>query len=87
MLFEHKRSEVEIISNILSLAENGTKKTHIMYKTNMSYNLFINYLDFLLDKNLIEKFKSNPSGEVKYKVTEDGKKVLKNINNVLDYMK
>ena len=87
MLFDHKRSEVEIISNILSLTKNGAKKTHIMYKTNMSYSLFINYLDFLIDKKLIERQNSNPSGEVFYKVTEDGKKVLKNINTVLDYMK
>lgn len=87
MLFNHKRSEVEIISNILSLAQNGAKKTHIMYKTNMSYTLFVNYLDFLIDKHLIEKHNSNPSGEIFYKATEDGKKVLKNINSVLDYMK
>jgi len=87
LLFKHKRSEAEIIRRILSLAQRETKKTHLMYRTNMSYSLFIDYLDFLLEKNLLEKKTSNPSDATVYKITEKGKKVLENINSTLDHMK
>lgn len=87
MLFKHKRSEAEIIRKILSLAQRGAKKTHLMYKTNMSYSLFISYFDFLLEKKLLEKKTSNPSDAIIYKTTDKGKKVLENINNALDCMK
>ncbi|MFW6120291.1 MAG: winged helix-turn-helix domain-containing protein [Petrotogales bacterium] len=84
MLFKHKRSETEIIHSILSLAQSGAKKTHIMYKTNMSYNLFIEYLDFLLEKNLVERKMPNPSDGTIYKITEKGRKLLESINSALE---
>ena len=58
-----------------------------MYKTNMRYSLFINYLDFLLEKKLLEKKTSNPSGATIYKITEQGREVLEDIKNVLGYVK
>jgi predicted transcriptional regulator len=87
LLFKHKRCEVEIICNILSLAQRGAKKTHLMYKTNMSYNLFISYFDFLLEKNLLGKKISNPSGATIYKITDKGEKMLENLKNALDQVK
>jgi len=87
LLFKHKRSEAEIIRRILSLAQRETKKTHLMYKTNMSYSLFIEYLEFLLKKNLLEKKTLNPSDAIVYKITAKGKRVLENVNNTLGCLK
>jgi predicted transcriptional regulator len=53
----------------------------------MSYNLFISYFDFLLEKNLLERKISNPSGATSYKITEKGQKMLENLKNALDQVK
>ena len=57
-----------------------------MYKTNMSYNLFVEYLDFLLEKKLLEKKTSNPSNSTIYKTTEKGEQVLENLKLALEHI-
>jgi len=53
----------------------------------MSYSLFIEYLEFLLKKNLLEKKTLNPSDAIVYKITAKGKRVLENVNNTLGCLK
>ncbi len=86
MIFENKRSEIEIIGKILSTAKTKAKKTHMMYNTNLCYTHFIEYMDFLLEKNFIKSENGNPSGKI-YSLTDKGEKFLDNINNVLDQAK
>jgi len=86
LLFKNKRSESEIIYQILSLAtRKDLRKTHLMYKTNLCYNHFLEYLDFLLEKKLLEAKSGNPTGSVYY-TTEKGKKLLETIKNALEIM-
>ena len=82
MIFGNKRSESEIIAQILSSAKNEARKTHLLYSTNISYSNFIKYFDFLLDKQFIEVKNGNPVGKV-YHTTEKGEHFLESINIVL----
>jgi len=86
MIFTNKRSESEIIAQILDSANEGMKKTHLLYNTNISYSNFIKYFDFLIDKNFLEERNGNPVGKVYY-TTQKGKQFLKDINIVLEQAK
>ncbi|MEM1575792.1 MAG: winged helix-turn-helix domain-containing protein [Nitrososphaerota archaeon] len=67
------RSSIEIIANILEIAKDGAKKTRIMYLANLSFDQLKKYLNFLIEKNLLEY---NPN-EKKYKTTNRGTEFLK----------
>ena len=82
MIFGNKRSESEILAQILSTAQKDVKKTHLLYSTNTSYTNFIKYFNFLLEKDFIEVKKGNPTGKI-YKITEKGSVLLESINKIL----
>lgn len=42
------RSRLQIIAEILEIVRDGAKKTHIMYRANLSYKLLCKYLDEVL---------------------------------------
>jgi len=48
-----KRTNMDIIAEILSEANEGTKKTHIMYRCNLSYTRLRIYLQNLHDSGLL----------------------------------
>jgi len=76
-----RRSDVEIIADMLEVGENGAGKTEIMYGANMSYRQIQKYLGFLVASGFIDKMKmGNPS--VTYQVTDNGLKLLQMINNI-----
>ena len=80
MNLDRRRSSIEIIADMLRLGEAG--KTEMMYSVNMSYFQLQKYLNFLLDKNLIDKVKlGNPS--VTYRVTRKGMRLLRGIDAIL----
>ena len=54
-LLNKRRSEIQIIEEILDLSKKGAKKTEILYQSNMSFSQLKNYLSCLLEKNLIEE--------------------------------
>jgi len=85
MIFGNKRSETEIIAQILFSAKNKVKKTHLLYSTNISYSNFTKYFDFLIDKGFIEAKDGNPGGKV-YQTTEKGQQLLESINKMLKYI-
>ena len=82
MIFGNKRSESEILAQILFSAKNEARKTHLLYSTNISYSNFMKYFNFLLDKRFIEVKNGNPVGKV-YRTTEKGEHFLESINAVL----
>ncbi len=82
MIFANKRSESEIIAQILYSAEREAKKTHLLYDANISYTHFIKYFNFLLKKEFIELKDQNHNEKI-YQTTEKGEHFLKDINNVL----
>lgn len=79
MKINNRRSNIEIIADMLRLGEAG--KTEIMYSANMSYFQLQKYLNFLLQLKLIDKVTvGNPT--VTYRVTKKGLRLLRNIDNI-----
>ncbi len=83
MIFETKRSELEIVEELLSLAREETKKTWLMYQTNLCYSQFVLYLNFLLEKKFLEAHNGTANGTSTYKITNKGKQFLDSIDTVL----
>lgn len=81
-----RRSNIEIIADMLKVGENGAGKTEIMYSANMSYYQLQKYLHFLLSQGFIDKVTTENS-HVNYQVTEKGRGLLKSINNILEVLK
>ena len=82
-----RRSKLETYVDILKvLARNGPLKlTHIMYKANVNCSVLKQYLDFLMQQNLVEEqilqMKRHKT-RVIYAITERGKTVLKYFREV-----
>lgn len=80
-----RRSNIEIIADMLKVGENGAGKTEIMYSANMSYAQIQKYLAFLLSHGLINRVEvGNPI--VTYHVTEKGVELLKSIDDVMEVL-
>ena len=80
-----RRSNIEIIAEMLKVGENGAGKTKIMYNANMSYKQIQKYLGFLMNEGFIDKVEvGNPS--VTYKVTDRGLDLLNSINNIMEML-
>ena len=85
MKVNRRRSDIEIIAEMLKVGENGAGKTKIMYNANLSYTQIQKYLGFLMGQGFIDKMEmGNPS--VTYHVTENGLKLLKSINSVIEML-
>ncbi|HEY4711745.1 MAG TPA: winged helix-turn-helix domain-containing protein [Dehalococcoidia bacterium] len=80
-----RRSNIEIIADMLRVGGNGAGKTEIMYSANMSYAQIQKYLGFLLSHGFINKVEmGNPV--VTYQVTDKGGELLKNINCIVEVL-
>ncbi len=81
MVVNSRRSEIEIIRDILSLSKGGVKKTQILYGTNLSYTQLQEYLSFLIKSGAIEIV--NSSDTKIYKTTTKGVEILEDINKLM----
>ena len=80
--FSH-RSRLDIIANVLSEAVGGAKKTHIMYKSNLSFRQLQTYLDFVLDSGLLKKSEGGSGRNSSlYKTTAKGQTFLRAYRNL-----
>jgi predicted transcriptional regulator len=80
-----RRSDIEIIADMLKVGENGAGKTEIMYSANMSYSQIQKYLGYLMGQGFIDQIKmGNPS--VTYQITENGLKLLQLISNIKEML-
>jgi len=80
-----RRSNIEIIADMLRVGENGAGKTEIMYSANMSYTQIQKYLGFLLSRGFINKVEvGNPV--VTYQVTDKGGELLRNISTIVEIL-
>jgi predicted transcriptional regulator len=70
-----RRDKLSIISEILEIAKEGTLKTQIMYKANLSFAQLNDYLKFMVKTSLLSKFRVN--GKDIYSTTEKGTDFLK----------
>ena len=73
-----RRSKLEMYIDILkTLAQRGPLKlTHIMYKANVNCSVLKEYLDFLIEQQLVEE-KTVGKKRIVYVVSEKGLQVLK----------
>src|SRR4030067_3733465 len=69
-----RRDKLCIIAEILEIAKEGTLKTQIMYKANLSFAQLNEYLKFMLKINLMDK------------VTEAGKDMYVTAEKGLDFL-
>ena len=85
MRLNQRRSNIEIIAEMLRVGENGAGKTEIMYSANMSYAQIQKYLNFLISQDLIDRVDvGNPV--VTYQVTDKGLKLLRSIENIIEML-
>jgi predicted transcriptional regulator len=83
-----RRSEIEIIGELINLTKDGAKKTRILYQNNMSFTQIQKYLTYLIEKKIIDVHIENDNGS-SYKIytaTEKGLNLLEDINKVLTYL-
>lgn len=64
----HKRRFFEIAATILEVCRNGARRTHIMYRANLSFDQLNRYLKILTRARLIRV----DSDEKHYRLTEKG---------------
>ena len=68
------RGWLEIIEFILSMCENGSRKTHVMYRCNLNSKQINEYLNFLLECGMLEKINERPNSKRSiYRTSELGK--------------
>ena len=85
MRVNRRRSDIEIIADMLKVGENGAGKTEIMYSANMSYSQIQKYLGYLVSAGYIDKMKmGNPS--VTYQVTDSGLRLLQLISSLKEML-
>ena len=65
-----RRDKLVIIAEIIDIAKNGTSKTHIMFKANLSFSQLNQYLSALIETKLLEK--QVVEGREIYKATKKG---------------
>lgn len=80
-----RRSNIEIIADMLKVGENGAGKTEIMYTANMSYSQIQKYLDYLVNQGFINKVNMDNT-LVAYQVTDSGLKLLKAIDTLMEML-
>jgi len=72
-----KRSDIDIMANILSVANKGTKKTRIMYRCNLSHKQLQVYLQLLLDMGFLTFHSKKEGAKLNYfRTTSKGFKFL-----------
>jgi len=85
MKVNRRRSNIEIIAEMLKVGENGAGKTKIMYNANLSYSQIQKYLGYLISQGFIDKLElGNPA--VTYRVTESGLRLLSSISSVVEML-
>jgi predicted transcriptional regulator len=70
--FMQYRSRQDIVAAILEIAKNGTIKTRIMYRAFLSYPQMKDYLDLMLENNLL----GHDEGEKVYSTTAKRRQFL-----------
>jgi predicted transcriptional regulator len=80
-----RRDKLYIIAEILQIAKDGTLKTQIMYRANLSFTQLNDYLKFMLKISLLDKTSENDK-EI-YKATEKGIDFLQRYREIAELLK
>ena len=75
------RNDLEIVRDILAIVfdEKDVRKTHIMYRANLSYRLLEKYLSRIQGLNLVAVTEKGF-----FRLTEDGRSYLKECDSLID---
>ena len=76
-----RRSDIEIMAEILRLAEDGAGQTRIMYGGNLNYGRLRDYIASLESRGLITSARSQQ--RIQYRTTDKGKYVLDQIEKAV----
>lgn len=80
------RSRLEIVASIITAARGGSRKTHIMYKVNISHAQLQHYLDFLEIYGLVRSIKSRSGKAFLFEATERGMEFLREYERLESYI-
>lgn len=72
-----RRDKIDIIADILKVAQNGAKKTHIVYKANLNFTVLKKYIIRLEENGLLMK---NDGGH--YITTQKGSQFLEQYKKI-----
>ncbi|MFZ0511235.1 MAG: winged helix-turn-helix domain-containing protein [Candidatus Nitrosopolaris sp.] len=79
------RGKIQITADILCLSTVAIKKTHIMYKGNLSYEQVRYYLTDLLNNDLLSQHILEDG--IVYRTTEKGREYLRHYTQLMDLVK
>jgi predicted transcriptional regulator len=85
MLSHKRRDRLTIMAQILNIAREGTLKTQIMYRANLSFAQLNEYLSFLQEIRLLKV--NSEDGRTTYKTTSKGIKYLENFSKIKDLLR
>jgi predicted transcriptional regulator len=74
------RNKLQIVAEILEIVRDGARKTHIMYKCNLSYKLLKQYLKDVLRAELVYEDKDGN----RYTITRKGEVFLSKFENYVE---
>jgi len=80
-----RRDKLFIMAEILDIAKEGSLKTQIMYRANLSFTQLNDYLNFMLRISLLEKILENDRET--YKATEKGVDFLQRYREITELLK
>jgi predicted transcriptional regulator len=81
---KNNRGKIQIMGDVLALATSGIRKTHIMYRANLSYEQVYLYLEELIGKRLVAQDVS--SDGVVYRTTEKGREFLQYYTHLMEFL-
>ena len=85
MRVNQRRSDVEIIAEVLKIGANGATKTKIMYNANMGHSQMERYLHFLIDQGYLDRIHAG-SLSVTYQATGKGLNLMKCIDGFIEIL-
>lgn len=80
-----RRDRLYIIAEILEIAREGTLKTQVMYRANLSFTQLNDYLGFMLKISLLNKVSEN--GKDIYRATMKGMDFLQRYREIVELLK
>jgi predicted transcriptional regulator len=81
---KNNRSKIQIMGDVLNLATAGIKKTHVMYRANLSYEQAHLYLGDLIEKRLVIQDVSRDG--IVYRTTERGREFLQYYQRIAEFL-
>jgi len=81
-----RRTKIEIINDILgAIQQKGgkIKPTHLLYKSNLSYKKMLEYLDELINKEMVGEHEKD--GKKVYIITEKGINYIQEFKKIKEF--